>query len=123
MLKSSKWDMTFCWLFTLTLGVGIAWPQILESLTWAAGLQAFAHSKYAVFMWSAVFVGALWLSMPRWHTRDRLLIFVGISGCLAILGGFFFSLVFGMMFAAFCTVAGRMVDRRDKIDLEARRSQ
>ncbi len=108
MMKPSRSDLLLYWVAVVALGAAIAWPRIYGTEIPAPGLRTFSHSEYAVLMWLSVAGAAIWLSVPRWITRDRLLIFAGVMGCLAVMGLFTLSVLYGIVAASICNGALRI---------------
>jgi hypothetical protein len=56
----------------------------------------FERNEHAVFFCALVIAGALWLSISKWHNRERLYWFSGFAIATAIWDSFYFSSLFGV---------------------------
>ena len=83
-LSSRKGDALLAWLAVLAYAAAALWPQVTGHAIPLLGLRRLGDVHVGLPLVSAAFALALFLSVPAWATRDRLLICAGASLCLFV---------------------------------------
>jgi hypothetical protein len=68
------------WLSAIIEFVGVQWPQLLPT----PGRARFNAAPGAPILLAISIATALWLSYPRWHTRQRMIRFAWIVGPIGL---------------------------------------
>jgi len=81
-LSSWKGNALLAWLAVAAYTVAAAWPHVSGGAIPLLGLRGLADGHVGVPLVLAAFVLAVFLSVPRWQSRDRRLVCAGASLCL-----------------------------------------
>lgn len=108
--RSKMWrmfDVSVSWVWALGFLLAYAWPYISSQPFPIAGLRKLSTERGLLLFLEtgAVTSAAIWFSIPRWHSRDRLRIVQGGSIVLAIQGFLFAGMAFGFAFILFANLA------------------
>jgi hypothetical protein len=79
---SWKGNALLAWLVVAAYAAAALWPHLVEGPIPLLGLRALADVQVGVPLLLATLALAVFLSVPRWATRDRLLVCAGASLCL-----------------------------------------
>jgi hypothetical protein len=83
-LSSRKGDALLAWLAVVAYAAAALWPQVTGRAIPLLGLRSLGDVHVGVPLLAATFALALFLSVPSWATRDRLLVCAGASLCLFV---------------------------------------
>ena len=103
----SRSTVIYSWVWVLIFAVTLAWPYTFDSTIPFPGLAKLAQSPYLALMSTALFICALFVSIPRLQSRNKNIAFAGVVGCLAVAGFLFLSVPFGLANAPLCYEAIR----------------
>ena len=81
-LTSWKGNALLAWLATGAYAAATLWPHWFDGALPFAGLRGLGDARLGVPLVLAAFALALFLTMPAWTSRDRLLVCAGASLCL-----------------------------------------
>ena len=103
-LRISWWMLGGVWLLAVALVAALAWTPLIGSPIPFGGLRSVAAVPFAWVIVMAYLFTAIWLSVPAWHGKDRLLVALGV-----ILASALWCLLLSMPLAASWLVAGQAV--------------
>lgn len=83
-LSSRKADALLAWLATLAYAAAALWPQVTGRAIPLLGLRSLGDPHVGLPLVLATFALALFLSVPGWASRDRLLLCAGAALCLFV---------------------------------------
>lgn len=81
-LSSWKGNALLAWLATLAYGIAALWPHLADAALPFVGLRALGEPRTGLPLVLAALALAVFLSVPAWTARDRLLVCAGVSLCL-----------------------------------------
>ena len=81
-LSSWKGNALLAWLAVLAYGAAAAWPWIAGHAIPLLGLRSLGDLHVGVPLLLVTLALAVFLSVPGWTTRDRMLVCAGASLCL-----------------------------------------
>ena len=92
-----KANAALAWLCVVGFTVGAAWPLVFGEPVPLVGLRGFSTSPMAWPVVLATAFFALYLSLPRLHTRNRLVAGIAVSITLFIVVAFFIGMAAGVL--------------------------
>ena len=99
-------DLAAAWLLALAFSAAFCWHSLSIQDFPFPGLRTLAEpgisGPYQVL---AVIGAAVWLTVKRWHSRERLLMFQGMAVALGVTGVLLLNFAFGMAFLFFANAA------------------
>ena len=81
-LTSARGNALLAWLAVVAYAAAVLWPHAVGGAIPLLGLRALSELRVGLPLVIASFALAVFLSVPRWATRDRLLVCAGASLCL-----------------------------------------
>jgi hypothetical protein len=105
------------WASAIWEGVGLVWPLLSAHPAPTAGRHEFNSLPGAQGLFVLSSLSALWLSVPSWHTRDRMITYGRIAGALGLVG-MLVSGVFGLPLVWAALAVWREI-RRERAHVEA----
>ncbi len=81
-LKSWKGNALLAWFALLAFAAAALWPRLFGTDIPLLGLRALSDLRLGVPLALVALAMAVFLSVPRWTTRDALLVCAGVSLCL-----------------------------------------
>lgn len=81
-LTSWNGNALLAWLAAFAFGAAALWPRAFGADIPLVGLRALSDLRLGVPLVAAALAMAVFLSVPRWTTRDALLVCAGASLCL-----------------------------------------
>jgi hypothetical protein len=81
-LSSWKGNALLAWLAAVAYGAAALWPHVFGGRIPLVGLRGLGDVHVGVPLLLATLAIAVFLSVPRWTSRDRLLVCAGASLCL-----------------------------------------
>lgn len=81
-LSSAKGNALLAWLAVVAYAAATLWPHAFGGPIPLLGLRALSELRVGLPLTLVSFALAVFLSVPRWATRDRLLVCSGASLCL-----------------------------------------
>jgi hypothetical protein len=97
-MKPFNGNAPLAWIAALGFLLAVSWPYFFESELPLAGLRNLTAPGIGWPLSVVSFVMALFLSFPRFLSRDRLLVCAGFSLCLYLVVSFYVSPVVPLMF-------------------------
>jgi hypothetical protein len=96
MLRPPRHIVLLNWASAILEAVGLLWPLFLSTPPPTLGRRHFNSLPGAPGLFVISLLSALWLSVLRWHTRDRMIKFAWIVGSIGFVALFTFDVVFGL---------------------------
>jgi hypothetical protein len=97
-MKPWKGNAMLAWVAASAFLIAASWPHISESQLPFMGLRNLSTPHVGWPLTLIALIMALFLSFPRFLSRDRLLICAGFALCLFLVVTFYVSPVAGLMF-------------------------
>lgn len=98
-LSSWKGNALLAWLAFVAYAAAALWPHVAGGAIPLLGLRALSDAHVGVPLAVVSFALALFLSVPRWASRDRLLVCAGASLCLFVVVAYVVAASAAMPFA------------------------
>ena len=81
-MKTWSGNAVLAWLAVAAFATASLWPHVFEGPLPLVGLRALADLRVGVPLAACALALAVFLSVPAWNSRDRLLVCAGASLCL-----------------------------------------
>lgn len=85
----------FAWASAILELAALVWPRFISMPIPLPDMRRFAALPYAPILLMASVFFAVWLSVPHWHTRARMIRVAWIVGPIGFLAMFFLGTTFG----------------------------
>lgn len=96
MIRIERFVIIVTWIWAIAFIAAVFWQPLFDTIIPLPGLVNFSKSKYSWVMAFTIVAFSVWLSMPKLITRDRLLIFEGVTLTLSFIGFLFISVPYGL---------------------------